>query len=394
MKNERKFKDKLIIFAITLCLCIMGVYSTALANEDINTITIIDDGNVGTYVCDKEDSATKLLIDNGFDIKEGDKVDLSDFDEEKTIKISRAKTVYINDMKNISSYVVYSTSLSDVLSEINLDTEKYRVLTIVEEPIKEGLVIEVAQNFEITLKLNGKQKKLSGYYGETLSQLLNSSSIQVGDKDYIDFRLNDMITENRNIEIKNADITTKVISESISYDTEVKYNSSIPAGKKKVIQKGKNGTKTITKQIVSYYDNKNAEETVLSEKVEKSPVNEIIEIGTKISSSDKTYNNISVGDIITGRKTHYCACGICGSGSGITASGLRVSNGMKNPYIIACNWLPMGAVVDIDGVIYTVADRGGSGLSTVGRVDIFTPEGHAACYKKGTGSCTITILSL
>lgn len=54
----------------------------------------------------------------------------------------------------------------------------------------------------------------------------------------------------------------------------------------------------------------------------------------------------------------------------------------------------MGSIVNIDGTNYTVVDRGGSGLSSVGRVDIFTPEGHRACYKYGTGKCTLTIMRL
>ena len=37
---------------------------------------------------------------------------------------------------------------------------------------------------------------------------------------------------------------------------------------------------------------------------------------------------------------------------------------------------------------------GGSGLSSVGRIDIYTPEGHAAALRGGTGSCTIEIVRL
>ena len=128
---------------------------------------------------------------------------------------------------------------------------------------------------------------------------------------------------------------------------------------------------------------------------------EVVKVGTKETDGAKVKTNgvknkkgYKVGQVISGRYTHYCACGTCGTGTGRTASGKRVSNGMKNPYYIACNWLPMGSIVNIDGTNYTVVDRGGSGLSSVGRVDIFTPEGHRACYKYGTGKCTLTIMRL
>ena len=65
---------------------------------------------------------------------------------------------------------------------------------------------------------------------------------------------------------------------------------------------------------------------------------------------------------------------------------------MPDPHYVALNWLPMGSVIKLNGTNYTVVDRGGGGLSAVGTADVFTPEGHAACYRLGCGSCTIEIV--
>ena len=67
---------------------------------------------------------------------------------------------------------------------------------------------------------------------------------------------------------------------------------------------------------------------------------------------------------------------------------------MENPYIVACNWLPLGSVIEVNGTTYTVEDRGGSGLSKTGRIDIFDPSGHEDVIKKGTGTCSIKIIRL
>ena len=100
----------------------------------------------------------------------------------------------------------------------------------------------------------------------------------------------------------------------------------------------------------------------------------------------------SLGNVVT---SAYCSCSICcGKNDGMTASGKKIYNGMPNPYYVACNWLPMGSVIQVDGVNYTVVDRGGSGLSKKGRIDIYTPEGHAECYRRGTGKCEIVIVRL
>jgi hypothetical protein len=96
---------------------------------------------------------------------------------------------------------------------------------------------------------------------------------------------------------------------------------------------------------------------------------------------------------ITGVVTYYDACvSCCGKTDGVTASGIIVTNGGEDPHVVACNWLDLGTVIRIDGVTYTVADRGGAGLDTVGRVDIFTPGGHEAALNAGTHTATIEII--
>lgn len=95
--------------------------------------------------------------------------------------------------------------------------------------------------------------------------------------------------------------------------------------------------------------------------------------------------HVSEGDVITGELTHYCVCRkCCGKTDGITASGLVIENGVEPEIpVVACNWLPLGSLIEIEDVTYIVADRGGSGLSKTGRVDIFVPDGHQAALELG-----------
>ena len=54
--------------------------------------------------------------------------------------------------------------------------------------------------------------------------------------------------------------------------------------------------------------------------------------------------------------THYCACSICcgENAAGITASGKNVATGM----VAMSSYYPFGTQIEIDGVMYTVEDRG------------------------------------
>lgn len=75
--------------------------------------------------------------------------------------------------------------------------------------------------------------------------------------------------------------------------------------------------------------------------------------------------------------THYCACPICcGSNSdGYTASGKRATVGM----VAMSSYYPFGTQIMINGIMYTVEDRGGSGIeNNIGRVDVFVPDHNEA----------------
>ncbi|MBQ7922353.1 MAG: hypothetical protein IJ325_07230 [Clostridia bacterium] len=99
----------------------------------------------------------------------------------------------------------------------------------------------------------------------------------------------------------------------------------------------------------------------------------------------ESYNGIYEGDTITGTLTYYDVClSCCGKTDGITASGIRIQNGVEpETPVVGCNWLPLMTIITIDGVEYIVADRGGDSLNTVGRLDVFNPAGHEDSLQKG-----------
>ena len=87
--------------------------------------------------------------------------------------------------------------------------------------------------------------------------------------------------------------------------------------------------------------------------------------------------------------THYCACEkCCGSNAdGITASGKTAAPGM----VAMSSYYPFGTQIMIGGVMYTVEDRGGSGIENdIHRVDIFVPD-HQQALRMGRYTTTATI---
>ena len=88
---------------------------------------------------------------------------------------------------------------------------------------------------------------------------------------------------------------------SIPYETLKKENSSMLKGTTKVSQKGSAGQR-VTTELVTYINGKETYSTVVSTKQTKSPVNQIIQVGTKSvyysgGSSVSSYGNSSSGFI-------------------------------------------------------------------------------------------------
>jgi len=100
----------------------------------------------------------------------------------------------------------------------------------------------------------------------------------------------------------------------------------------------------------------------------------------------RSYNGVTEGDVLPGELTFYCECAKCNGVkyAGITADGTLLAElGPGDLPVAGANWLPLQSLVEVGGTVYRIADRGGPGLDRVGRLDIFTPEGHDAALKLG-----------
>lgn len=328
-------------------------------------------------------------------LEDKDNIDLSKVNDFQ-ITVHRNKNIFINRDGVLYEHETTKQTVGEVLDELHLSLANQELNGSVSDRIKQGQIIELRSYDFITFKNDGVSGTSRYYTGETVQDFLKRQGIKVGKHDKLNKKPNVKLKANQNLEYWKAYKKSVTKTKDIAYSVKTKYDKNLSAGETKVTQKGVKGKREVRYEEFTYANGKVAHRKKVSEKIAKKPKCKIVSVGSKIRTSGRSsYGGLSVGQVISGRKTHYCACATCnGNGRGITASGKHIYNGMSDPHIVACNWLPLGAVISVDGVVYTVADTGGGGLSSVGRIDVFTPQGHAACYAKGTGGCKITILSL
>ncbi|MDE5985498.1 MAG: G5 domain-containing protein [Eubacterium sp.] len=394
------FSRAVLTAVITFVLAIAIFATTAFAGLVTQyNVEVVIDSNDAIVITTNETEPIEILAQANITLADSDKLDISAFTsgEGGTIKIDKANSINVEFDGAISTYTMYEDTVGDALSALGITVgANDRINYQLTDAVKDGMVITIKTAKFVTLNADGQSVKYAIYKG-TVADLLSLAQITLGENDYTNPSLETELKENMSVDLFRVELKTVIENESIAYDTITQADDSEDRGTQTVITEGVNGEEKVSYEI-KYVNGEETEKTEISRVTVKEAVDKVVKVGTNEPDVEPngvtTQNGYTIGQTISGRYTHYCACGICGSGTGVTASGRRVYNGMDDPYYIACNWLPMGSVVNVDGTNYTVVDRGGSGLSSSGRIDIFTPEGHSACFKYGTGSCTIEIVRL
>lgn len=384
---------------IALVLITVIFASTAFAGMVAEySVVINDNGNEYTIVTDEEEP-TEILRKANITLGADDRLDITAFENGKggTIVIDRLISINVQLNDVIKAFNVYADTVGEAFEEIGFDTAGCKLNYSSDEPVISGMVVTVSSPKNVKVIADGAELSVSALNG-TVGDVLALAGITLGQNDYTEPSLDTPAENEMVITVFRVEVKTVTENEIIKYKTITENDNNMALGESSIRVHGVNGEKTVTYEITSV----NGEEVnrkVLSETVIKNAENEVKTVGTQrgdvTPNGVESRNGYTVGQVISGKYTHYCACAKCnGNTRGITSSGRRISSDMANPYYIACNWLPLGSVIDVDGELYTVVDRGGSGLSKQGRIDIFTPGSHSTALKKGTGKCTITIVRL
>lgn len=385
------------VIAFVLIVCIFT--ATAFAGVTGEYDVVINDNGKEYTVTTEETQPIEILNEANITLGANDKLNIAGFSagEGGIIVVDRLNTVYIKYDEIITAYNVYADTVAEAFSEIGVNTENCQIDYSPSARVENGMIINVAGAKTVILNADSTSSTISAI-GSTVADVISLAGISLDGDDYVEPALDTAIEDGMEITVYRVTVKTETRKETIKFSTETKQNSDMDTGTSEIEVAGQNGEKQVEYRV-TYINGREASKEELSSTVTKEPITEVKVVGTKQGSVEpngvQSANGYSVGQTIKGKYTHYCSCAkCCGKSNGVTASGKKVYTGMPNPYYVACNWLPLGSVISVNGTNYTVVDRGGSGLSSGGRIDIYTPEGHQAAIRGGTGSCSITIIRL
>lgn len=262
----------------------------------------------------------------------------------------------------------------EILAENELSLNEMDELSLsLSHVMENGETIEIRRAMEITVAVDGKEYVFTTAEKQ-VDKIIKRLGVQVNELDLVEPQLEEEITGDFDGQI----LITRVTEEMETNEYAVKYtqvtrnNPDMDKGEVKTIQKGSDGLRSVTENVV-YHDGVEYSRTLVEETIEVEPTEEIKEVGTNVyiaTSRGETRFKVALYVTATG----YCPCVACtGSGDGITASGTTAT---ANRTIAASTSYSFGTEFYIpyfrnssNKGIFIVEDRGGAIKGN--RIDIF-----------------------
>lgn len=252
------------------------------------------------------------------------------------------------------------TKISEILEENHIILEKNEVVT-------PGIDSEITDKKTIVISLRGEEPA------------------EIATNVKTDIKAEEVKEEYSNIKEEII-----VVVEEIPFATVTKDVSNGSATTRNaIIQQGRNGERKVTYKVTYKNEIEIAREELSSE-ITKEPVDKIVQVQAKtmITSRGSYSRDLGTsGESGVYKVTAYCACmQCCGKTNGITASGTHAT---ANRTIAAPKTFAFGTKVVINGITYTVEDRGGAIQGN--RIDIYM-DSHSEALQWGVRYLEVEVL--
>lgn len=251
------------------------------------TVQINDGGVVTELEVSSSKTVEQALEEGEIALNEGDEVSpASDtkVSEAQEIVISRKNTVSLSMDGKTREVEMVGGTVGDLLEQEKITLgEKQHVNYALDEYLTDGMEIKVSYSFSIEVQCDGKTYS-QDMEAETVGDVLKELNITPGKDDRVTPAVTEAVTEGMKIVVNRVTFDTVVETEETEYETVYEDDSSMAKGQEEVSVKGENGEKEVTYKV-TYVDGVEESREVVSETVTKEPINKVVKVGTKESSS-------------------------------------------------------------------------------------------------------------
>ena len=293
-----------------------------------------------------------------------------------TIFNTKKAIFIVVDGKSIE-VTTFRSNVTQILKTNNIALgAKDQITVSLDSKVKHGDKIYIKKAVDVKVVVDGKELNIKTAEN-TVEEMLKAEKILVSNEDKITPLKGESLKSGLQVQITR--VNTEILQEvkAIDFATEIKNTGELDSGVKKVIQKGKEGQKIITSSVV-YENGKEISRKLVSEKLESSPVKEIIALGTAGVYRPSRGGEIRYTKKLKVRATAYTADydstgkGPDDPGFGITSTGARAKRNSNGYSTIAVDpkVIPLGTRLWVDGYGYAIAEDVGGAIKG-NKIDLY-----------------------
>ena len=311
-----------------------------------------------------------------------------------------AKNTYvITDGDRVFTYTTSATDPRQILGEAGLELDENDTYTT--HPGTGGQEITVRRSQTIYINYYGEEMTATSH-GETVADLLDRLNLSLGENDTVSWPLSDETYDGMCLRVENVIHQEQTYTATIPHTTSYYQDPSLPEGTELIMVEGSDGELLCT-ATVTYVNGQEKYRTVLTETLTRSPVEEVIALGTGLAAARPTDADMPVitDDMIilpTGEVLTYVGCttgrATAYYNQGTTATGTIAQEGVV---AVDPSFIPHGTrmfIITNDGdYVYGIAAAEDAGDSNIvgNRIDLWFPT-KEACIQFGYRECTIYFL--
>ena len=308
------------------------------------------------------------------------------------------KEIVVKEDDKVINVKTYKKTVEQVLKEQGIVVQPYDELQpIPNTKLEKNTEITIKRAVPVTIACDGGEVQLMTCK-KTLQEVLEQASIQLNEKDIVNYSLTDQIVNGMKVAVTRVQEDLVTIQERIPFNTVNKPNDTMEKGQKKLVKQGTEGL-TEKQFSVVLHDGKEISRELVNENTVAQPQDQVFEYGTiavAMTSRGETFRYNKVMDM---RASAYdlsyqsCKKNPGDPSYGITASGMKARKGVVavDPRVI-----PLGSRLYIEGVdgswAYGYAIAGDTGSAIKGNaIDLFFDD-HTYAKKFGRKKVKVYVI--
>ncbi|MEZ0490983.1 ubiquitin-like domain-containing protein [Kineococcus sp. TBRC 1896] len=263
--------------------CLAAVVGGTVAFTALDKDVVIDADGQRTQASAFGGTVGDVLAEEGITVGEHDIVAPAAgtaLEDGQTIVVRYGRQLTLTVDGETKTYWTTAQTVDAALADLDVRADGAKLSASRSEPLgRQGLALDVTTPKAVTLVADGRTRQLTSTAAD-VDALLTEAGVTMRPGDEMSAAGADRLTAGTTVTVVRVDRSTSTETVAIPHGSRTERTDQLFAGEKKVLTAGVDGSKTVTYADL-FRDGVRDEHTATGEVVDRAPVEEVVQVGTK-----------------------------------------------------------------------------------------------------------------